>query len=161
MALYGASLYQSQNKESNFRYDILGKAAEAFTVGDCVSMASGVLKVTAAATDPIAGVAVKTATMANPNTTTYEGFIPADENYTFLMGTNAALTDNKTDYGTFYSITGTTGIQQVDVTGGVKTTTSRQVMIVKVDPNNVGGTDGLKQALVKFVRIPEFNGAFN
>jgi hypothetical protein len=161
MTLYGAKLYESPNNETNYRYDVLGTASEVFAVGDIVGMASGTLEVIDAATDPIAGVAAKVATMPSPNTATYEAFIPADENYVFLMGCNAALTDNKTNYGTFYGITGATGVQQVDVTSGVTTTTSRQVMIVKVDPNNVGGTDGLKQCLVKFVRIPQFNGAFN
>jgi hypothetical protein len=80
------------------------------------------------------------------------------------MGTNSDLTDNATNYGTFYSVTGSTGAQLVDTNGGVKTTTSRQVMIVKVDPRGVGGSgsgSGLREVLVKFVRIPEFNGAFN
>jgi hypothetical protein len=161
MALYGAQLYQSPVNETNIRYDVIGKTAEVTTAGDVVTLDSNTVKPVAAATDPILGVAAASVTAAQNDGTKYVPFMPADENDVWLMGCNAALTDNTTDYGTFYGLTGATGVQQVNVTGGVTTTTSRQVMIVKVDPNKVGGTDGLRQCLVKFVRIPQFNGAFN
>jgi len=153
MALYGASVYQERNNESNIRYDFLGKDSEVFAVGDVVTVASGVAKV-AGATDVVAGVAVKAATMGNPNDTVYPGYKPAEDT-TFLMGTNADLTDNETDGGTFYKLTGTTGAMLVDVTSGVQTTTSRIVEIVKVDPRGLGGSgagSGLRECLVRFVK---------
>ncbi len=162
--LYGARLFQSPTSEFNVRYDVIGETSDAVAPGDILSMESGVLEVTDAATEAITGVAIATVTAAQNDGTKYVGYIPADENYVFLMGTNADLTDNKTNFGTFYGITGATGAQQVNVSGSVTTTTSRQVMIVKVDPRKIGGTgagSGLRECLVKFVRIPEFNGAFN
>jgi hypothetical protein len=161
---YGAQIYQTPSNPSNIRYDVIGKTSEVIAVGDLLTMSSGVLKVVAAATDAVAGVAAQKITAAQNDATKYVPYIPADENYVFFMGTNSDLTDNATNYGTFYSVTGSTGAQLVDTNGGVKTTTSRQVMIVKVDPRGVGGSgsgSGLREVLVKFVRIPEFNGAFN
>ena len=117
-----------------------------------------------AATESVAGVVAKAQTMGSTNDTVYPAFIPAQLDDVYLMGTNSDLTDNETNYGTFYGITGSTGAQLVNVSGGVTTTTSRQVMIVKVDPFGIGGTgsgSGLRQCLVKFVRITQFNGAFN
>ncbi len=162
--LYGAQLVQSQNNEFNARYDVIGATSEVVATGDLLTVESGTLEVVDAATETIAGVALAPVTAAQDDGTKYVPFIPADENYVFLMGTNSDLTGNSTDYGTFYGITGATGVQQVNVSGGVTTTTSRQVMIVKVDPFKIGGTgsgSGLRQCLVKFVRIPQFNGAFN
>lgn len=155
---------QAPGNEANARYDVYGVSADVVAAGDVLSMQSGNLGVVSAATQAVAGVAITPATAAQNTGTKYIGYIPADENYVWLMGTNSDLTDNGTDFGTFYGITGGTGAQQVNVSGGVTTTTSRQVMIVKVDPYGVGGTgsgSGLRQALVKFVRIPQFNGAFN
>lgn len=162
--IYGATLYQAPTNEVNARYDVIGETSDVVKAGDILSMESGVLEVTDAATEAIAGVAITPATAAQNDGTKYIGYIPADENYVFLMGTNSDLTGNSTDFGTFYGITGGTGAQQVNVSGGATTTTSRQVMIVKVDPFGIGGTgsgSGLRQCLVKFVRIPQFNGAFN
>ena|ERR1035437_7637410 len=164
VTLYGAQLDKATSADSNAQYDVIGKTSEVIAAGDVLSMVSGVLLVTAAATQAVAGVAITPSTAAQNDATKYIGFIPADENYTWLMGTNSDLTDNKTDYGTFYGITGATGAQQVNVSGSVTTTTSRQVMIVKVDPFKIGGSgagSGLRQVLVKFIRTPEFNGAFN
>ncbi len=159
--LYGAVLVQSPVNETDIRYDVLGADSEVFKIGDIVTVDTGVASIVDAATEPIYGVVAKNVTMGSTNDTVYVPVIPADNDKIWLMGCNSALTDNETDYGTFYSVTGATGVIQVDVGGGVKTTTSRQVMIVKVDPFNVGGTDGPKQAFVKFVRVPLFNGAFN
>jgi hypothetical protein len=161
ITLYGAKMYQVPNNETNILYNTIGKTSEVMANGDLLTVSSGVLKVVAAATDTIAGVAVGALTAAQNDATKYVPMNPSDENSLWLMGCNSALTDNKTDFGTFYSITGTTGVHQINVSGGVATTTSRQVMIVEVDPQKIGGTDGAKQALVKFVRIPQFNGAFN
>lgn len=157
--LYGAQVWQEIGNSSNLRYDTLGKDSEVIAVGDPLSIQSGVLSV-ATAVQTIIGVAAKAATMPNPNDTVYVPYVPADPTTLFLMGTNAALTDNETDGGTYYKLTGTTGIVQVDVTSGVQTTSSRVVEIVKVDPNQVGGTgagSGLFQALVRFVKTPYGN----
>jgi hypothetical protein len=76
------------------------------------------------------------------------------------MGCNSDLTDNHTDAGTYYNITGGTGAQQIDVSGGVTTTTSRAVEIVKVDPYDEGGSgsgSGLRKALVRILKTPYSN----
>ncbi len=161
VTIYGARLAQSPVLETDIRYDVLGADSEVFAAGDILTVDSGVASIVDAATEPIYGVVAGGATMGSTNDTKYVAVVPADNDKIWFMGCNAALTDNETDYGTFYSITGATAVMQVDVNAGVKTTTSRQVMIVKVDPYNVGGTDGPKQAFVKFVRTPLFNGAFN
>ena len=160
MAIYGATLYQSNKNETDIRYDVIGKDSEAFATGDIVTADGGVLDVVDNATDAIAGVIVKADTMTSSNTATakvHPGYIPSDAETVWLMGCNASLTGDQTDYGKFFGLTGATSLQQVDVTTGVTTTTSRQVMIVKVDPNNVGGTAGLRQCLVKFFRTPSLN----
>jgi hypothetical protein len=164
ITLYGAQLVQAPGNEVNARYDVIGETSDVVKAGDILSMESGVLEVTDAATEAIAGVAITPATAAQNDASKYIGYIPADENYVWLMGTNSDLTDNATNFGTFYGITGGTGAQQVNVSGSVTTGTSRQVMIVKVDPFGIGGSgagSGLRQVYVKFVRIPQFNGAFN
>lgn len=165
--LYGAQVWQTYGNPINYRNDYLGADSEAFNVGDVVSVngdTAGVLAVVDAATEAIAGVSVKAATMAATNDSTYHPYIAADLDTVWLMGTNSDLTDNETDGGTFYGLTGLPGAIQVNVSAGVTTTTSRQVMIVKVDPYGIGGTgsgSGKRQVLVKFVRITQFSGAFN
>lgn len=163
MAANGAYVAQNGQMETDIRYDIIGKNSEAIVAGDVLTVASGLLKVVAAATDPILGVAAKTATMASNNQTVapiiYPGYIPAEDTV-FFMYTNADLTGNATNDGTYYGLTGASGAVVVDVTTGVTTTTSRQVQIVKVDPYNVGGTgsgSGLRQCYVKFFRTPNRN----
>lgn len=160
MASNGAYVYQNGTLETDIRYDSIGKNSEVIAAGDVLTIASGLVKVVAAATDPILGVATKTATMASNNQTVapiiYPGYIPA-ENSVFFMYTNADLTGNATNGGTYYGLTGGTGAVVVDVNGGVTSTTSKQVEIVKVDPRNIGGTgagSGLRECLVKFVRTP-------
>ena len=160
--LYGAQVFQEGTKESNARYDVIGKNSEAFTVGDVVTIDNtNGLKV-AGATDVVAGVVIKTVTMTSDNQTVAKvcpAYIPA-ENTVFLMGSNADFTGNVSDPGDYYKLTGTTGAQQVDGTSGVQTTTSRIVEIVKVDPKNIGGTgsgSGLRELLVRFVKTPILN----
>jgi hypothetical protein len=94
--------------------------------------------------------------MASNNTTVglvTPAFIPLDQSYEFLMGTNADLAE--INVGTYYNITGTTGAQQVDVAGGATTGTSAIVVLTAVDPNQLGGTgagSGLRQGVFKFIR---------
>lgn len=155
----GASLYKTEANASNYSYDYLGKDNEVFAVGDPVTVVSGVMKV-ATATDVIYGIAVKAVTMGATNDTVYVPYMPVQENMTFLMGANGDFTDNETDGGTYYKITGTTGAVQVDQASGVQTTTSKIVVIVKVDPNSIGGTgsgNGSRQVLVRFVKTPTLN----
>ena len=159
--LYGAQVYQELGNPSNARYDEIGNNSEAFTTGDPVVQTTSGLAV-ASATSVIAGVALKTVTMASDNETVAKvspGIVPS-ENTVFLMGTNSDLTSNVVDIGTYYKLTGSTGTIQVDVTSGVQTTTSRIVEIVKVDPRNIGGTgsgSGLRECLVRFVKTPVLN----
>lgn len=162
VTIYGASVAQENRNESDLRYDTIGKNSEAMTVGDPLTISSGVLQV-AGTTDSITGVAAKTATMTSDNATVAKvtpAYVPADQTI-FLMGTNADLTGNTTNGGTYYKLTAaTTGTVQVDVTSGVQTTSSRVVEIVKVDPFNLGGTgagSGLRTCLVRFVKTPYTN----
>lgn len=147
--------------EVDARYDIIGNNSEVFTAGDVVTTSGGDL-VVASATSVVFGAVIKTATMTSDNETVAKvcpAVIPP-ENTVFLMGTNADLSGNDTDVGTYYKLTGATGAQQVDVTSGVTTTTSRIVEIVKVDPRNIGGTgsgSGLRECLVRFVKTPILN----
>lgn len=158
--LYGARLWQSDGGEPELRYDVLGKNSEAFTAGDIVGLSSGELLV---ATSAVVGVVVKTQTMSSTNTTVakvYPGFIPIYDDQIWLMSTDADLTDNHTNAGTYYTITGATGAQLVSVDGGVATTTNRTVEIVKVDPYNEGGTgagSGVRKCLVRILKTPYSN----
>lgn len=160
--IFGATVNTENRNESNLDYDVIGKSSEVFTSGDIVNITSGVLKV-AAATDVVSGVVAKTQTMASDNQTNAKivpGYVPADPQTIFLMGTNADLTGNATDGGTYYKLTGVTGAQQVDVTSGVQTTTSRIVEIVQVDPRGIGGTgsgSGVRECLIRFVKTPWLN----
>lgn len=164
--IYGAFVNQERNNESNIFYDAFGKNSEAFTRGDLVGVASGLMRVITATaageTVPVTGIAIKTATMTSTNQTVAKvspGYIPADETI-FLMGTNSDLTGNATNGGTYYGVTGTTGVQQVDVATGVTTGASRVVEVVQVDPFNEGGTgsgSGLRKVLVRIVKTPYTN----
>lgn len=158
--LYGATPFNPNDQELDINYDSVGKNSEAFTVYDPVSYSSGQL-IVSGTTLAVAGVVAQTVTMASGNavaagTGVAPGYYPVSEDTYFLMGTNADLTGNATDVGTYYKLTAnTTATVQVDVANGAQTTTSRVVMIKKVDPNGIGGTgagSGLRQAVVVFVK---------
>jgi hypothetical protein len=158
--LYGARLWQSDGNEPELRYDALGKNSEVFAQNDIVSFSAGEILV---ATTAIVGVVVKTDTMTATNTTVakvYPGFIPIYDDQLWLMGTNSDLSNNHTNAGTYYTITGATGAQQVKVSVGVTTTTDRVVEIVKVDPYNEGGSgagSGLRKCVVRILKTPYTN----
>ena len=162
MALYGAQVFTSPTNPVN--YDggrVVGSNSAVFTANDPVTIdASGTLIVTTAVT-PVYGVVQKTQTMSSSNATVAKVkpvCIPADQNYEFLMGTNADLTD-PTSVGTYYKLSGTTGAVVVDVTSGAQTTTNRVVVCTKVDPQNKGGSgagSGLREGLFKFVKTTNF-----
>lgn len=159
---YGAKVWQEDQNGSNIRYDIIGNNSENFDVGDPVARNSTGELIVYTGTIAIVGVAVKDQTLASDNETVAKvcpGYVPAEDTV-FLMGTNSDLTDNATDYGKYYKLTGTTGAVLVDTTTGVQTGNSRQVMILKVDPRGVGGTgsgSGLREVLVKFFKTPMQN----
>src|SRR3990167_28711 len=158
--IYGASVAQDFGNSDNFRQDTLGKNSEAFTGGDIVQITSGVLLV---GTVTAVGIVAKTATMTSTNQTVAKVsplFTPFSQDGIYLMGTNSDLTGNATDGGTYYSVTGATGAQQVDVTKGAQTGATRSVEIVKVDPFGIGGTgsgSGLRQVLVRWLKTPYYN----
>lgn len=162
--VYGATVDQENRNESDLRYDFIGKNSEVFSSNDIVGAESGVLRVVPATavntTLAVVGTVVKTVTMASTNQTVAKvtpGYVPVADGTIFLMGTNSDLTGNATNGGTYYGITGTTGVQQIDVTTGVTTASSRVVEVVKVDPFNEGGSgagSGLRKALVRFVKTP-------
>lgn len=160
--IYGAQPWDNNDAEVDFNYDVIGKNSEAFTQYDPVTYASGVL-VVAGTTNSILGVVAQTVTMTATNASTagakfQPAYTPVNEDNIFLMGTNADLTGNFTDPGTYYKLTAnTTGTVQVDVTNGTQTTTSRVVMIKEVDPRGIGGTgsgSGLRECTVIFVKKP-------
>lgn len=160
--IYGASLYKSAGNETDIVYDAIGKNSEAITAGDPLTIASGVLAV-AGTTNTVVGIAVKTQTMASNNQTVAKvtpGYIPIKNDDIYLMGTTSDLTGNATNGGTYYCLTAaTTGTLQVD-TAGANTGASRVVEIIKVDPQNIGGTgasSGLRQVLVRIVKTPYTN----
>jgi hypothetical protein len=156
--IFGATLYKSPVNGTNYSYTSPGKNSEVFASGDPVTETGGAgLKVVSAATDMIVGVAAKVATMSSTNQTVAlvkPAYTPADENCIFLMGCNSALTSTLANAGTYYGLTGATGAVQVNVSGSVTTTTSRQVEIVAVDPYGLGTTEGLSEVLVKFFNVP-------
>lgn len=162
MAIYGAQLYKKNSNSSYYENDAIGKNSEAITQGDLLTLASGLLSVSGATTT-VVGVASKTFTYASNNQTVAKLaplYTPIYLDDLFLMGTNADLTGNTTNAGTYYGITGTTGVQVVDVTTGVTTTTSRVVEIVEVDPRGKGGTgagSGLRECLVRIIKTPYTN----
>lgn len=177
--IYGAIPWEMVGNPQNLNYDSIGKNSEAFTVYDPVYTISGQLAV-AGTTTSVTGVYLGTSnpsstitktvtngltTLTLPSTNAgstglraQPGYIPVDETTQFLMGTNGDMTGNATDPGTYYKLTAnTTGTIQVDQANGVQTTTSRNVMIKKVDPFNEGGTgagSGLRKVIVVFVRRP-------
>lgn len=161
-ALNGARVWNENRAGSDIRYDAFGKNSEAFTIGDPVSILSGLVQLYSG-TSAIAGVAVKTQTMASTNQTVAKvvpGYTPAGTDTLFLMGTNSDLTDNATDGGKFYKLTGATGAVKVDVASGVVTGNSRQVQIVEVDPRGIGGSgagSGLREVVVRFFKTPVLN----
>lgn len=159
---YGATVVTSPVKDTNTDGGkVIGKNSEVFTSNDLVTIDNtNGLKV-AGATDDIYGTVLKTQTMGASNQTV--NFVKplcfvADQQYEWLMGTNADLSA-LTSVGQYYKITGTTGIQQVDVSGGAMTGTARQVICTAVDPNALGGSgasSGLRQGLFKFVKVTNF-----
>lgn len=162
---FGATLYESNKTETDYNYDLIGKNSEAFTVGDPITNATAGQARVAGTTDAIVGICAKTVTMTASNAGTTGArvmvpYIPVDEKTQFLMQTNSDLTGNATDGYTYYKLTAnTTNTVQVDTTNSAQTTTSRVVMIRKVDPFNDGtsGTNGvgLRTAVVTFVKIPD------
>lgn len=161
--VYGLSTLKSTKLETDYAYDAFGKNSEAITSGDPLTVASGVLKV-AGTTDTIVGIAAKTATMSSSNETVAKvtpAYTPISETQLYYMGTNADLTGNGTDAGTYYKLTtATTGAVQVDVSSGVQTGANRVVEIVEVDPLAHGGTgagSGLREVVVRVVKTPYSN----
>jgi hypothetical protein len=156
--IYGAELFKSPNNPVNFAYSIIGKNSEVFTQGDIATVdASDGLKV-AGASDSVIGVVQKTQTMTSTNETVAKvtpPYIPVDQDYEFLMGTNSDMSP-LTSVGAYFKITGTTGAQQVDTNAGAMTGSARIVLCTKVDPSAEGGTgagSGLRQGLFKFVKV--------
>ncbi len=162
--LYGAQVATSPNNPTNTDGGrVIGDNSEVFTANDIVTIevGSGTLVVAGASSD-IYGVVLKTQTMGASNETVQPIIKPicfvADQSYEWIMGTNVDL-DPLASLGQYYAITGTTGIQQVDVSGGAMTGTARQVICTAVDPNQLGGTgsgSGLRQGLFKFVKVSDF-----
>ena len=158
--IYGAEVFRTGGNELNYFSDAFGKNSEVFADGDLVSLSSGLLLV---GTSPVVGVVAKTATMTSTNATVAKvspSYVPVNDETLFLMGTNSDLTGNGTDAGTYYTVTGVTGTQQVNVSKGVVTGALRTVEIVEVDPFNEGGTgsgSGLRQCVVRILKTPYSN----
>ncbi len=160
--LYGAQVTTSPNNPTNTDGGrVYGSNNAVFTANDLVTTDGANGLWVALSTSDIYGVVLKTQTMASTNATVAKVApicFPADQSYEWLMGTNADLSP-LTSVGQYYKITGTTGIQQVDVTSGAMTGTARQLICTAVDPQGLGGTgsgSGLRQGLFKFVQITDF-----
>lgn len=155
--LYGATLAKSPTKENNYGYEVIGANSAVFTENDIVTAVAGAGLEVAAPSTPVIGVVARTETMASNNATVAKitpAYIPIDQDYDFLMGTNADL--NPLNVGSYYNITGTTGAQQVDVAGGITTGSNAIVKLTKVDPNQLGGTgagSGLRQGYFRFISL--------
>lgn len=160
--LYGILQEETPSNGANFRYDAIGKNSEVIAVGDPLTISSGVLSV-AGTTNTIVGIAVKAATMSSTNQTVAKvspGYTPISPDDLYVMGSNGDFTGNATDGGTYYKLTGTTGVVQVDQASGVQTGANRVVEIIEVDPFNIGGSgsgSGLRQVVVKVVKTPNLN----
>lgn len=152
MAIYGAFIAKSPTKEVNYAYNAIGKNSEVFHAGDVVTMDTTNGLYVSTDETPVLGVIVATATMASNNQTVGKvcpAYIPIDQDYEFLMGTNSAL-NALTDIGKHYELTGTTGAILVDVTEGeVVPGSGGAVTIMAVNP--FGG--GTSTCLVKFSKI--------
>ena len=162
MSLFGATVAKSPTKETNTDGGrVIGSNSQVFTAGDPVTIdAQGYLAVQTAVTttSPVYGVVLTTQTMSATNVSTVPPVKPicftVEQEYEFLMGTNADLTGS--NIGVYYKLTGATGAVQVDVTSGAQTSTSRVVVCTEVDPNALGGTganSGARQGLFKFVKV--------
>lgn len=156
--IYGATLYRSPGNGVNYHSDSIGTNSAAFTSGDPIKIASGLMAV-AGTTDQVDGIVVKTQTMTSDNQTVAKVkpmYIPFDQDYEFLMGTNSDLSAT-TSIGVYYKLTtGTTAVVQVDVASGAQTGANRVVVCTGVDPQGLGGTgsgSGLRQGLFKFVKV--------
>lgn len=156
MANYN-KLLRSPTESVNYQGDVIGKNSEVFTAGDFVTATSTGLDVAAAST-AIIGSVVKTQTMTSDNQTVAKVkpvFQAIDQSYQFIMNTNADLSP-LASIGVTYNITGTTGAQLVDVTGGATTGADAIVSCVQVDPFGIGGTgsgSGLRVGVFKVVRV--------
>ncbi len=160
--IYGAVVFTSPTKETNTDGGrVIGKNSEVFTAADIVTIDNTDGLKVAGATDPVYGTILKTQTMgaSNETVTLVKPYVfPIDQSYEFLMGSNVDMSP-LTSVGQYYKLTGTTGIQQVDVSGGAMTGTARVVVCTKVDPQAIGGTgsgSGLRQGLFKFVKVTDF-----
>lgn len=155
--MFGAKLFNSPTKETNYTYNVIGKNSEIFTEGDIVTTGTSGMHV-ATSTDAILGVIAKTQTMSATNQSVEKvtpAFEPVDQDYEYLMGTNADLDKVASPYA-YFKLTGGTGAQVVDVTTGPVAIADAQVVVTKVDPTNIGGTgvgSGLRKCTVKFVKI--------
>ncbi|MES2006857.1 MAG: hypothetical protein V4436_01980 [Patescibacteria group bacterium] len=161
--IYGASIAETPNNESNIQYDIIGKNSAAFTLGDPITVVSGQALV-AGNSDTIVGIIVKTQTMASNNVggaNVAPGYSQVDDQTVYLMGTNTDLTNTATNFGNYCNLTSnTTGTVQVNASNVAQTTSNRVVIIEEVDPFNEGGTgsgSGLRTVLVRFVKTPWTN----
>jgi hypothetical protein len=160
--IYGAQVTTSPNNPTNTDGGrIIGKNSVAFTANDLVAIDHTNGLELATSSTPIYGVILKSQTMGASNQTVNlvtPICFTADQSYEWLMGTNSDLSA-LTSVGQYYAITGTTGIMQVDVSGGAVTGASRQVLCTAVDPNQLGGTgvgSGVRQGLFKFVDVTDF-----
>ena len=161
--LYGAQPFRNDTLEQNYSYNAIGANSAVFAAYDPITVQSGVLSVTTGL-QTIVGISAGAKTMASNNQTVAKvtpGYIPVGVNDLYLMGTNADMTGNATDAGTYYGLsTGGTGTIQVDKTTGATTGSSRVVEIVQVDPFNIGGTgsgSGIRQVVVRFIKTPYTN----
>ena len=141
--MYGAKLFGVYAESPGGLSYALGKNSEVFTKGDFVSKASGVLLV--ASSGALEGICDRSVTMASDNQTVAKVMIPyysSRMDFTFeadFDGVSGA-TNTVANQEKFYTITGTTGAQQI--ANGSGSTTSGQVCFMQGDPRGTG--DGFR-----------------
>lgn len=157
--IYGAQFGTSPTKETNTDGGrVIAKNSTQFTANDIVGIDNTNGLEVATATQSVYGVVLTSQTVGASNQTVQMVkplVFPVDQDYEWLMGTNSDL-NAVTSVGQYYQIIGTTGIQQVDVSGGAVTGANRVVICTEVDPAGLGGTgvgSGLRQGLFKFVKV--------
>lgn len=126
-----------------------GANSAVFNKFDFVTLASGYLVVVSSDTDRPMGLCDASKTMASDNQTVAKvevPFYPAQEDFMFEADFDAA-TQSQANAGTFYTITGSTGQQQISASSG--SATVGQVVLEKFDPRGEGS---LTRGLFRFAK---------
>lgn len=148
--MYGAQFPRTNIPVKPLGYAV-GTNSTQFTKGDILEKNSGFLKVVNGGTDILIGISDYSGTMASDNQTVAKQevpYIPADRDFLFEMDfdNDAAAADQ----GSYFTITGATGAQQVSYAS--KSATVGQVVLEKLDPRGEGS---VRRGLFRFAKTSE------